>query len=283
MKISTPRNTSALLAVFCSLCLCLMLAPPAAANHSVQVEGDTDFDGDGLLGTDEDGDGDLVFGTLNGALQDTPGSISQNGRITVVTSGKFLEGLTVTAGGNVIIEAAPGVSANLEAFNPPGNDPGNTTRQNAPGITVDSDGSFIVVLRNLTIRNWTTGILAQGSSRVTVDGCLLDSNVSYGIRARENARVTIVNSRVDASGYRATPSPGVDNNPSPGIGIAFDDNSYGAVATTTVSHSFAGGVANRTVDGNRLRLRMNDVNVINNNPDYVNAVPRLFDRVTFTP
>jgi len=279
MKTSALRSTITTLAIL--LAAGLLLASPAFANHTVQVEGDSDFDGDGRLGTDEDLDGDLVFGTLNAALQDTAGSISQNGRITIVTSGKFLEGLTITAGGNVIIEAAPGVSANLEAFNPPGDAPGNTGRQNAPGITVDSDGSFIVVLRNLTIRNWTTGILVKGSSRVTVDGCLLDSNVSYGIRARENARITVVNSRVDASGFRKTPSPGVDNTPSPGIGIAFDDNVVGAIASTTVSHSFAAGLANRTPD--RIRMRMNDVTVFDNRPDYHNAVPRLFDRLTFTP
>lgn len=265
-----------------ALALGFLLVPqPALANHSVQVEGDLDFDGDGLLGTAEDTDGDLVFGTLNGALQDTPGSISQNGRITVVTSGKFLESLNITAGGNVVIEAAPGVSANLEAFNPPGDAPGNTSRQNSPGITVNSDGSFIVVLRNLTIRNWTTGILTLGGSRVTVDSCLLDSNVSYGIRARDNSRITIVNTRIDASGFRKTPSPGVDNTPSPGIGVAFDELASGALAQTTVTHSFSIGVANRTPD--QIRLRMNDVNVLNNNPDFFNALPRLLDRVTFTP
>ena len=38
------------------------------ANHPVLVEGESDFDGDGLLGTDEDLDGDRVFGTLSVAL-----------------------------------------------------------------------------------------------------------------------------------------------------------------------------------------------------------------------
>lgn len=37
------------------------LAPIANANHTVQLEGDSDFDDDGLLG---DADGDFVFGTL---------------------------------------------------------------------------------------------------------------------------------------------------------------------------------------------------------------------------
>ncbi len=38
----------------------------------------------------------------------------------------------------------------------------------------------------------------------------------------------------------------VDSTPNPGIGIAFEDRSRGAVAVSTVSGSFAAGIANAT-------------------------------------
>ena len=59
------------------------------ANHPVLVEGESDFDGDGLLGTDEDNDGDRIFGTLSVALAADLGAINNNGKITIVTTGRF--------------------------------------------------------------------------------------------------------------------------------------------------------------------------------------------------
>ncbi|MEQ8762704.1 MAG: hypothetical protein RL885_02170 [Planctomycetota bacterium] len=38
------------------------------ANHPVLVEGETDFDGHGLIGMDEDLDGDRIFGTFSVVL-----------------------------------------------------------------------------------------------------------------------------------------------------------------------------------------------------------------------
>ena len=82
----------------------LLLAAPAFANHPVLVEGNcnvppaggpqgacrADYDGDGSVGTVEDGDGDRVFGTLGAAL--AAAGANQNGRVVIVSSGTFAEG-----------------------------------------------------------------------------------------------------------------------------------------------------------------------------------------------
>lgn len=140
-----------------SIFVCLALGIQTVyANHPVLVEGNClnppagnpapplgslagtcgDYDGDGRIGTAEDNDGDRVFGTLTRALANATGA-NQNGRVLIVTSGVFAETLTITgANGNVQLEAAPGVDANIDAVLQ--GDPGNAARQNAPGIIVDA-------------------------------------------------------------------------------------------------------------------------------------------------
>ena len=124
----------------CVVALTFLVPTVCLANHPVLVEGESDFDGDGLLGADEDNDGDRVYGTLNVALAADLGAINNNGKITIVTSGRFPEGLLITgANGNVTIAAAPGVEANIDAVT--AGSPasaGNVARQNAPGIVVDA-------------------------------------------------------------------------------------------------------------------------------------------------
>ena len=63
------RSTaSSIAAALAGICLCTSTA--VFANHPVLVEGESDFDGDGLLGVaeDTDNDTDQVFGTINAAL-----------------------------------------------------------------------------------------------------------------------------------------------------------------------------------------------------------------------
>src|SRR3954462_5867265 len=119
-----------------------------SANHPVLVEGNCDspvpgttlvspgtcgdFDGDGRIGTAEDTDGaDRIFGTLRAAWGPGTGAAAgtganHNGSILIVTSGRFAEqliignsGFIVGEGaanpGNVTIEAAPGVEADIDA------------------------------------------------------------------------------------------------------------------------------------------------------------------------
>lgn len=219
----------------------LLFTVPALANHSVNVEGEADFDGDGLLGMDEDLDGDQVFGTISGGLA----GVSQNGRVTVVTSGRFHEQAVITAAGAVVLEAAPGVEATLEAFQAPGSTPGNPERQGQPGLIIDSNGDFPVVVRNIGSRNWTVGVQVLGASRVTLDGVRADSNTDYGIQIGGIATVAVRNADIAGSGFRRSGTEGILP-PNPGIGIAFQGSSSGAVTDSVIAHSAAAGIANQT-------------------------------------
>ncbi|MBA2427390.1 MAG: hypothetical protein H0V60_09975 [Actinobacteria bacterium] len=98
--------------------LTMAVMPSASANHAVLVEGEQDYDGDGLIGQAEDNDNatDRIFGTITAALGAANGGAGQTGRVTIVTSGRFFESVTIApTTGNVTLEAAPGVEANVEA------------------------------------------------------------------------------------------------------------------------------------------------------------------------
>jgi parallel beta-helix repeat protein len=241
-----------------------------SANHPVLVEGETDFDGDGLIGAAEDTDNatDQVFGTINAALGMANAGANQNGRVVVVTSGRFLARTTITAAnGNVTLEAAPGVEANIEAVR--AGDGGNAMRQGVQGIIVNAPATRIVTIRNIISRNWTSGIEIQGASRVIIDNCRFENNTNYGIQALGTSKVTISNTAVNASGFRS--GAGVDNMPNPGIGICFEGQSSGTVAFTTVSGSAAAGISNMT--GNRRAVGILSVNVFDNMGDFQNIIP----------
>jgi hypothetical protein len=234
------------------------------ANHPVLVEGNCDspvpgttlvspgtcgdFDGDGRIGTAEDTDGaDRIFGTLRAALGPGTGAAAGtganfNGTITIVTSGRFAEtlfignsGIDVGEGtanpGNVTIEAAPGVEAQIDAVlqgDPAG---GNGTRQDATGIKIAyTNNDRRVVLRNLTIRNFTTAVFITLNSRVTIDSCRFENNRFQSMLLVDNAQVGVFNSKFFAAGYRL--GAGVDNSASLSSGIFFSGTSSG-----TVSHS----------------------------------------------
>ncbi len=284
----------------------VLLTNTAEANHPVLVEGNCpgpaartkvlpgtcgDFDGDGNIGTAEDVDGpDRIFGTINAALGAGAGpaagtGANQNGRVIIVASGNYPEIVSITgANGNVLLEAAPGVEANIEAvLQGDTTPPGNGGRQDAPGIIVNAPGDRFVVIRNITSRNWTSGIQVLGDSRVDIEGVRLDSNTNFGVEVRDNAQVTIAKSEISGTGRRAggpTPASNPNNfptqaNPMPGNGIDFSGNSRGTVFLTTVSHSFRAGIANRT--GKRDNVCASKVNVFGNNPNFQNV------RVTSKP
>jgi hypothetical protein len=265
------------------LCLALLSGASLWANHPVLVEGNCnnppagsptvpgagtcgDYDGDGKIGTDEDNDGDRVFGTIAAALG--PGSAgtgaNQNGAVTIVTSGTFAEVVSITcANGNVTLQAAPGVEADIDAVLQ--GDAGSTGRQNAPGIVVNCPATRYVVLRNLTSRNWTSGIRVLGNSRVAIENVRLENNINFGIEITDKAEVRIDESHVAATGFRVSSAgdfPAVLM-PAPGRGISFQGNSFGAVFRTVVSGSFAAGVSDRS-SGN---VVLRDVFLSDNNPN----------------
>jgi hypothetical protein len=259
------QRVKTLLTLFTLILMSLSLVPTVLANHTVLVEGEADFDGDGIIGVDEDGDGDQVFGTINaavGTIGAVPGNVADNGRVVIVTSGRFFEGVRLVANGVSVLEAAPGVTAVIEAFQAGGDPDANTLRQTSPGIVVTSDGSFPVELRNLVIRNWTVGILATQGSRVTISGCKIDSNVNYGIRAVDHTRVAVVKTEVNSSGFRRSGTEGIVD-ADPCIGISFEDGSRGIVTHTTIAHSFAAGLARQT----SRTVRREDNTIFNNHPN----------------
>ncbi len=258
----------------------LLLLPAAAlANHPVLVEGNCnnppsaqpftispapgtcgDYDGDTRIGTAEDNDGDRVFGTLNAA--NGPNGIANNGTITVVTSGLFPE--TVTLTGNVTLEGAPGVEANIDAVRQ--GDPDTTARQGRPGIVVNAPKNRYVVIRNVQSRNWTSGIQINGYSRVSLNNVRAEHNINYGVEITGRARVAITRSEFHATGFRLNPMAGdfpTANRPDPGKGIEFDDRASGTVVSSTVTGSFAAGISNSSRGSVCAAL----VNVFDNSPN----------------
>lgn len=252
----------------------------AFANHPVMVEGNclnppagnpgpvapgtcADYDGDTRIGTAEDTDGDRVFGTITGALGGGTGA-NQNGRVVIVTSGTFAEVVNITgANGNVTLEAAPGVEANIDAVLQ--GDAGSGARQAAPGIIINSPADRIVVLRNLTVRNWTIGIDIRGDSRVVIDNVRVENNTNWGIRVQDNARVTIAKTSVNSTGFRV--GGGMDfpraNPPAPGVGIEFQGGSSGSISHTTIASNFAAGIK----DSTRGHICLSHVQLLDNHPN----------------
>jgi hypothetical protein len=232
---------------FCGTVLLAGLASPGTvlANHPVLVEGEQDFDGDGLIGAAEDTDNatDQVFGTIAAALGAANAAANQNGHVIIVTSGRFLEGVLITAeNGDVTLQAAPGVEAEIEAVR--AGDPASADRQGFPGIVVDAPAESRVTIRNIVSRNWTDGIRVVGDSHVLIEDCRIEHNRDHNIRVRDSARVAIVGTSVTAAGFRN--GLNIDNAPNPGVGISFEDDSRGVVADSTVSGNFGVGIANLT-------------------------------------
>jgi len=256
----------------------LLSSHQVSANHPVLVEGNCDspvpgttlvtlagtcgdFDGDGRIGTAEDTDGaDRIFGTINAALGPGTGAAAgtganMNGSVTIVTSGRFPEAVVIAPGlangflGNVTLQAAPGVSAEINAIlqgDPAG---GSVTRTTLTGITVSANSNASrVVLRNLTIRNFAIGVNILGNGRVTMDNCRLENNLDYGIRLVEDGRVTGENLRIASTGFRrgtgsSTPTAGT------GHAISFEGGSAGTIFHSQITGSFAAAISNTSTRG----------------------------------
>lgn len=247
-------------------------ASDVSANHPVLVEGERDFDGDGLIGLDENGDSasDQVFGTINAALGMANAGANQNGVVVIVSSGRFLESVTITgANGNVTLEAAPGVSAMVEAVR--AGDANNGMRQTLPGIVVNSPATRIVTLRNMVSRNWTDGIQVMGASRVVIDNCRVENNTNFGIHVLGTAKATISNSTIASSGFRSGAAP-ANNNPNPGVGIGFEGSATGTVAFSTISGSAMAGLSNKSSVGKKA-IGVLSVNAFDNNPNFDGVKP----------
>lgn len=272
------------LTLFTALLVCAMSFRSLdiyAQGHTVLVEGNCDspvpgttlvspgtcgdFDGDGRIGTAEDTDGaDRIFGTINTALGPGTGAaagtgINFNGRVLIVTSGRFYESIYIGQNqcgpgcpgianpGTVTLEAAPGVSAVIDAMfqgDPAGN---NNTRLTSTGINVAYiPGSTtglgrLVTLRNLTVRNFNKGAEFSHSARVVVDNCRFENNQNYGVVANQGARVVISNSQISGTGFRTI---GAASNV--GFGLSLETNAIVRVFNSTVSQNANVGLYNNT-------------------------------------
>lgn len=241
------------------------IAPPAAVAGTCG-----DYDGDGRIGTAEDTDGDRVFGTINAALAATgpmSGTANQNGRVLIVTSGTFAEVVNITGvNGNVQLEGAPGVDANIDAvlFGAMG----NLDRQALPGIIVNAPADRHVIIRNIVSRNWTIGIDVRGDSHVLIDNCRIENNTNWGIRVQDRAKVKINDTDVAATGFRVGQAGDVPRvlQPMPGVGIEYEDNSSGLICNTCVTRSFGAGIKSSAKGKDKVRLE--DVCAFDNNPNF---------------
>lgn len=241
-------------------------APPTSANHPVLVEGNCDspvpgttlvtsgtcgdYDGDTRIGTAEDTDGaDRIFGTLNAAIGPGTGAAAGtganfNGRVIIVASGRFPELINFSTGSHLQIEAAPGVEANIDAVlqgDPAG---GNNVRQESIGLTVNIDSGASVILRNLTIRNFKTGMRVTGAGRILVDDCRFDNNLDYGIQVLGTTGLVVETSRITGTGRRV----GTANNTTLlGHGINVGDAAGAVINKSIIINSKGAGIQNTSV------------------------------------
>jgi parallel beta-helix repeat protein len=250
-----------------------------SANHPVLVEGNCDspvpgttivnigqcgdYDGDGRIGTAEDTDGaDRIFGTLTAALGPGTGAAAgtganNNGRITIVRSGRFAEFLLIgnqlaaypnqgsATPGNVTIEAAPGVEANLDAVLQGDPSGGNTGRQAGYGIVIYNTGTTpttVVTLRNLVIRNYLRGIFASGATKINIDNCRIENNRDYGIDLTDNGQTVISRSQIQGNGFRVP----VSGPSTPGAGVGVEGFAQVRIVDTVIANNSGPGIINTT-------------------------------------
>ncbi len=296
--------------VFCAMMIMALVGTTSfnnqsvSANHPVLVEGNCesptpgtitvptagtcgDYDGDGRVGTAEDTDGaDRIFGTLEAALGPGTGAAAgtganQNGSITIVTSGRFPTSMVITANpspsgtqGTVMVQAAPGVEAILDAVlqgDPTGL---NGRREMQVGVVVNTGPRSRVILRNLTIRNFVEGIRALGDSNLTVENCRLENNLFYGVRMLGNSRLGMVRTSVIGTGFRVSPSgvcPSASCTPTPAYAISFEENTAGTVAHSHVSGNLGNALVNTSTLGTNA-VRYYELIDSNNGGGVFNAV-----------
>lgn len=260
-----------------------------SANHPVLVEGNCDspvpgttlvspgtcgdFDGDGRIGTAEDTDGaDRIFGTINAALGPGTGAAAgtganHNGTITIVSSGRFAEVIYigqqllgpgspgVANPGNVTLEAAPGVNAQINAVlqgDPSGM---NVGRQGQFGVAVSyttNAANRMVTLRNLTIRNFDIGVWASNDARLVIDNCVIEGNLNYGVRVSNTARVVIVDSKIVSTGFRN--GAGVPTVPTVGNGLTVDNSARARISNSVFAQNAVTGIANNTGSATNVQI-----------------------------
>ena len=218
-----------------------------------------------------------ALGTGTGAAAGT--GINYNGTINIVASGKFSEQLILgddPATGpvetlqNVTIQGAPGALVIIDAVLSGDPASGNPTRLNGTGIVVNAPTtSSHVVLRNLIVRNFSTGLSIENNSRVTVENCVFQNNRNYGIRALGSSRLAVLGTSVLDTGFRV--STELDT-PAPGHGISFEDSSGGTVAKSLTTGNAGAGLVNSSGLGTSAVRYYELVTAFNGGGSVVNAI-----------
>jgi hypothetical protein len=284
-------STTSLVVGFAVAAAIALGAYPAAANHPVLVEGNNasdglsltivdppgtggDYDGDGNVGLAEDVDNatDRIFGTIGAALLGANGGANANGSVTIVSSGRFPEQIVLpntgagqgAINGVTLLEAAPGVEAVIDAVLQ--GDPGNAARQAGNGVVINTmDTDRVIVLRNLTIRNFQIGLQVMGNARVICENCRFDSNVVANVSVSGNASLTLVDCSVRAGGMRFNPTKAM---PNPGDGVVFSGTAKGVISDCDISGNTAAGVRNTSSSV----IRVTDSTLFDNVPNAVGRV-----------
>jgi hypothetical protein len=157
---------------------------------------DDELDGDSNEGAAEDTDGgDAIFGHIRTAVSNT----LAGGIVHVPARGVYRDGTTVTIASSMTIRGSSSSDVVISG------DCGTPTPPSA-AITVNAGSTDVVVLENLTIRGYDTGIDATGSaggSTLILRNVHLKDN-TIGVRASsEGVRLEIVDSVVEGNSYGA--------------------------------------------------------------------------------
>jgi hypothetical protein len=159
--------------------------------------------------------------------------------------------------GQVTLEASPGVTASIEAFivaadrriaEFPTAQANPFALQSAPGIVINSPDDRFVILRNISVVNWTDGIRINGNSHVLLDNVRVEHNINNGVLVSDNADVAIVNSHIAATGFRLNPMTGnfpAVNAPNTGDGVVFQGRSRGIIFQSALVGNFGEGLDRR--------------------------------------
>ena len=233
---------------------------PPTPDHTVLLEGDADFDGDGRRGAAEDADGDHVFGTLAGIPGFAPtgpviGPIYAYNHVVIVTSGVFFEPLRTSFATATTIEAAAGVRAVSDAR-------GSETMPGQPIGAIALSADHRVVLRNLTFRHWHVGVEVLATASLFVDGCHFEDisdnrssvTVPIGVRVSENATAVISGCSFTRCG---------DPSNSGGAAIRFEAGAKGVVKDTNAINNHGAGIIR-----NDPRVRVINSVVFGNTPNF---------------
>ena len=240
------------------------LVPPSGSSPTITAGTCGDYDGDGRIGTAEDTDGDRVFGTIKGANGAT--GINNNGTITVVTSGVFAENpLNIT--GNVTLQAAPGVEAIIDAVLQ--GDPDNDGRQVSSGLFINTEPYRRVLIRNITIKNFATGIRISGGSMVVLENVKIENCRDYGVDAQSGNSLSIFNSSITSIGYRQSSLGDYPffNTAAEGTAVKFQSNLNLNVVNSHIANNFKRGIWN-TGTGS---VCISNSSFINNGSNTVNS------------